>query len=366
MIGLILGWLASLGTSAYALNQINRPYLSVRSVGMGGVRMTTGLYDENFFNNPARLTANPVSKWTLIDIVPVETTQATASEIKALLGAGSPIDAIAQAEGVNLHDRMQIILPAYYRATSAQSHHAWAIALIASAQTDVDLRKTYTGNVNGLLDVGPALSFGHDFFADRRLSLGVTGHLLYRFATIPNYGLINYAQGQSLTFDTGAGQGSMWNADLGFTYILWATPNFTLSTGAAMQNVFGGNFGKPIFLSVPANVMPVPQPRSYGLGVALAYPRSGPFERTTVAFELTDMLNNADGSIYRLIHMGAETHYGMLAVRAGLNQGYFTAGLGLDTGFFILQIATYGEELGLTVGEIEDRRYTLNLSFSLR
>ena len=49
----------ALSPSAHALDQIIRPYQSVRSAGMGGVRITTGLYDENFFNNPARVTANP-------------------------------------------------------------------------------------------------------------------------------------------------------------------------------------------------------------------------------------------------------------------------------------------------------------------
>jgi len=39
----------SISMRSEAVDQITRPYQSVRSAGMGGVRITTGLYDENFF-----------------------------------------------------------------------------------------------------------------------------------------------------------------------------------------------------------------------------------------------------------------------------------------------------------------------------
>ena len=38
-----------------------------RSDAMGETRITTGLYDENFFNNPARVTANPRFRFTIVD-----------------------------------------------------------------------------------------------------------------------------------------------------------------------------------------------------------------------------------------------------------------------------------------------------------
>ena len=69
--------------------------------------------------------------------------------------------------------------------------------------------------------------------------------------------------------------------------------------------------------------------------------------------------------MYKTIHIGTEEKWRALAARLGLNQGYFTAGVGLDIGFFDLNLATYGEELGMNAGTIEDRRYALELGFKI-
>jgi hypothetical protein len=54
-----------------------------------------------------------------------------------------------------------------------------------------------------------------------------------------------------------------------------------------------------------------------------------------------------------------------LAFRLGLNQGYLSAGLGLDVHYFTLDLATYGEEMGLNAGSFQDRRYTFNFGLHI-
>src|SRR5262245_19629290 len=49
--------------SAYA--PIIREYQSTRSVGMGGLRYTTGIFEDNFFANPARSADNPENLFQL-------------------------------------------------------------------------------------------------------------------------------------------------------------------------------------------------------------------------------------------------------------------------------------------------------------
>jgi hypothetical protein len=66
-----------------------------------------------------------------------------------------------------------------------------------------------------------------------------------------------------------------------------------------------------------------------------------------------------------MVHIGAETHLKILALRAGINQGYFTAGFGLDLRFFTLDAATYAEELSLNPGGLSDRRYALQFGFQI-
>ncbi|MBN1114853.1 MAG: hypothetical protein JXA66_05895 [Oligoflexia bacterium] len=67
------------------------------------------------------------------------------------------------------------------------------------------------------------------------------------------------------------------------------------------------------------------------------------------------------------LHMGAELQFPVFSVRGGYNQGYYTAGLSFNLFLFRLELLTYGEELGSYPGQMEDRRYMLQIvgSFSL-
>jgi hypothetical protein len=133
---------------------------------------------------------------------------------------------------------------------------------------------------------------------------------------------------------------------------------------------------------------PVRVSRNLNLGVSATRATWGVFTHTSFAFEVTDIGNNSNdvnaptpssdpgqatdanqygaGSVFRMIHIGAETHWKLVALRAGLNQGYLAAGLGLDLRFFTLDFATYGEEMSLNAGGIEDRRYALQLGFQIQ
>lgn len=65
------------------------------------------------------------------------------------------------------------------------------------------------------------------------------------------------------------------------------------------------------------------------------------------------------------LHMGVEVDLPLLSLRAGLNQGYYTAGVGLDLGMIEIDAATYGVELGEYPGQMEDRRYMAQLVIQL-
>ena len=166
--------------------------------------------------------------------------------------------------------------------------------------------------------------------------------------------------------------------DLGATYQLplgLGSP-FRYHVGASVDNLLGGGYDN-ISLNLISQLkcthsdgsisscLPNAQPRSYNFGVSATRASWWKLADTTFALEVTDIGNNPDGSLYRLIHLGAETHWSVLAVRAGINQGYWTAGLGLDLRFFTLDAATYGEEMSLNPGGNEDRRYALKIAFQI-
>ncbi len=351
--------------SASALEQIIRPYQSVRSAGMGGVRITTGLYDENFFTNPARVMANPHTKFTVLEFTPAELTPTTWTSVSNLLQGVDALTAITQTAGSNLHDRIQIIFPAYYLAAHSQRKWALAIGIIGSVQLDAIIRQSYQLSLDAIADIGPAITYGRRFLKNSQLALGVTGHFAYRIGTTPTYNLLNYIQGTPPSTTTLTGDGAQIDFDLGSTYLFGNWGAYQITGGAAIQNILGGTYSPSILTFLNTGRGPPTQNRSYGLGFSALRPKWGNFKNTLFAVEVTDVLNNRDGSIFRLLHLGAETNWKSLTMRAGINQGYFCAGFGLDVRYFTFNFATYGEEMGLNAGTLEDRRYTLNMGFHI-
>lgn len=349
---------------SFALDQIVRPYQSTRSAALGGLRITTGLYDENFFNNPARVTANPKSKLTVFDITPLEPNGAAIGTASTLLGGGNPITTIVNNTGSNIHNRFQLIFPAYYLAAIGERKTAFAFGLITSLQVDAALRKSYQADASGILDIGPALTLGHKYLDDT-LSVGLTGHLSYRLATDPNYGLLDYLTGTALTLSSSGGDGAMYDFDFGATYKFYKLGQFQLEVGAAVQNILGGTYSNLGIRILNSSTGLTLQPRSFGGGISATRSSWGVFRDTVFAIEVTDIGNNRGGGNFRLLHLGGETHWKSLIFRAGLNQGYMSGGIGLDFTYITVNLATYGEELGLNAGDLEDRRYAFNLGLHI-
>lgn len=345
-------------------DEIIKPYQSVRSAGMGGVIMTTGLYDENFFNNPARVTANPSSKFTLLQLTPAELNPETIRSVPDVISNAKNLKStLSSISGEYLHNRTQFVLPAFYLATNDQRDWALAFALMGSIQANWLLNSSYSANLGLIGDVGPAVTFGHKFLQDR-LSLGITGHYLYRVSAAANYGLVDYIEGKSLGLNNLGGQGGMVNFDLGTTYLLAQFDKYNLNLGAAVQNALGSKFSSsPRLLHFTGT--PIDQPTSFGLGMSVSRENLAFLQNTIFALEATNIGNNPNGSFYKLLHFGGETQWKVLAVRAGINQGYLCAGLGLNLRILTLDFATYGEEIGLNTGTQEDRRYTLNFGFHI-
>lgn len=348
-----------------ALDQILRPYYSVRSAALGGVRMTTGLYDENFFNNPARVTANPESKFTVLNLMPLEFTSQTLSTISSITSGKDPITTLAENAGNNVHSRTQFVLPAYYLATTAERKFAIAFGIIGNIQTDTLVRRNYQMGLAGVADVGPALTFGYKLLENDSLSFGATTRFTYRMGINPNYSLLDFLTSGAPTINNIAGDGAMVNFDLGSTYEFIEWGDFKFRGAVAVQNLLGGKYSNSMLSLLKQKTGPADQPTSLAFGVASTRPTWGDFTGTTFALEFSDILNNDNGSIFRCIHLGAETTWKSISVRLGLNQGYFTGGLGFDFRYFTLNASTYGEEMGFNVGVIEDRRYAVDLGFHI-
>ncbi|MGK5085009.1 hypothetical protein WDW37_17100 [Bdellovibrionota bacterium FG-1] len=364
-----------LSPCAHALDQIVRPYWSVRSAGMGGIRITTGLYDENFFNNPARVTANPRFRFTLLDPM-IETNSTLPSTISKLTGSGDTIQKIANTAGLNNHVRFQTTFPAFYVPTGETGKWAFAFALITSTQADIDLRENFSFVPNGVTDIGPALTVGRKFLPEDRLSVGTTAHVVYRLQTTQAYTFVDMLKGSSLSPQNAIGQGGMLDFDLGATYRLPVAEGspYRYTVGATFNNLLGGgysNLGMNMISSLQCTqaggkCLPNEQPRTMGFGLAATRQSWWKFHDTVIALEFTDIGNNTNGSLWRTVHLGTEFNWKVFALRTGINQGYLTAGLGIDLRFVTLDLNTYGEEMTFNPGGLQDRRFAMKLAFQIQ
>ncbi len=350
-------------TSVLALSQIIRPYQSVRSAGMGGVRITTGQYDENFFGNPARVSANPSWRVQLLDPM-FETTASSIAAISDVVGSDNVYQSVSSNAGTNIHGRIQFAFPALY--IPRLGSMSYALGLIMSTQFDVDLRRSYQIDSTAISDIGPAFTIARTFLDDK-LSVGATAHATYRVASKEGYSIIDFLQGVSLSPLQSGGDGAHLDFDIGSTYVLpWAKPlEFDLIAGVSMNNLLGGNYKNLglSFLNQASN--PPSQPRTLNFGISAQRAEFLMLSDLMLALEFTDIGNNPDGSLFKLIHFGGEFRFGILRPRFGLNQGYLCAGLGLDLKVLQLDVATYGEELGLNTGTLQDRRIALRFALGI-
>jgi hypothetical protein len=182
LVVLILALMSAilLSKTVFAQEQIVRSYQSARSSGMGGVKITTGLYEENFFGNPARVTQNPRTMFQLFDLG-FETSGASITNAGSLLSSGSDaMQVLGDTAGANNHLRLQTTFPAFYVPNWGKM--AYAFALITSTQADLALRRSYRVSPMTIVDIGPAFTLGRLFLEDDALSIGGTAHANYRLS----------------------------------------------------------------------------------------------------------------------------------------------------------------------------------------
>ena len=361
-----LGLISIANQNAFALTPIIRPFDSVRAEGMGDVRYTTGLYEENFFANPARATENPESQFQFPQFT-FEAGSATLSAVSKLSNSGSNgLSTFSDSVGKPISARFQLVFPAFYSRHFITDKWSLGIGMIVSAQTVSEVSQSGQLDPLTFLNLGPALTLARRLLDEDRLSVGVTLHTEYRASSNSLYSVSDYIEGKSLSNLAKGGSGLGVDFDLGTTFRPhWVLGGFEYELGFAINNLLGGTYTNLHKKIAGWTGDPTQTPRNYNLGVSATHKHIPVFDSVKLAIETTDNGNNADGSFYRTLHLGAEAVFSVLSLRAGVNQGYLAAGLGVNVGFFDLNFATYGEEVGLNAGDMQDRRYALEFGFQI-
>ncbi len=84
----------------------------------------------------------------------------------------------------------------------------------------------------------------------------------------------------------------------------------------------------------------------------------------TYAFEYKFIRTNGE-DLTKKVHFGAEASYGLIDLRAGLNQGYLTYGVGVDLWLLEIDATYFTSELGSYAGQSRNDRYQVGVTISL-
>jgi hypothetical protein len=77
-----------------------------------------------------------------------------------------------------------------------------------------------------------------------------------------------------------------------------------------------------------------------------------------VSIDVRDILNKSKENIYKRLHLGAELNFSnVVGVLGGVNQGYTTYGLFLNSKLARIDAGIFAEELGKYPGDIKNRSY---------
>lgn len=151
-------------------------------------------------------------------------------------------------------------------------------------------------------------------------------------------------------------QGTGYALDTGFLLRIPGpiSPTFSLT----WKNIGNTKFKPKVLGDEP------PPTDAQEMGAAFALNIDLPLLSFSPTIELKHV-DKTDVSLGRKLHLGFELGLFNLSLRGGLHQGYWAGGLGVSLGFLDLDLASYGVELGEEPGQIEDRRYMLQISMGL-
>lgn len=253
----------------------------------------------------------------------------------------------------------------------------WGIAVIpvdTSVNIAVNRNVGPALNINVYNDTTIAYGWARDLETLKRfgnLSVGVTGKLINRVyygQTIvaadaatndPDY-FSDEAAAEGLTFDLDLGL--LFDPNIGKgSWLNYIKPTFS----AVLRNALDYGFTQNLELVSSESVEPPKLQRRLDLGAKLDVPGFWVFD-PNVAIDFRNIMHD-NWSLKKGLHIGAELKWEMFSWwkgtwGIGLNQGYYTAGLGARFGFFKLDVVTYGEEVGTDDHNVEDRRYMLEMS----
>ena len=239
---------------------------------------------------------------------------------------------------------------------SSYSRPNFALGVIGTVKANLQARDFQYPKlmVDAVEDAGVCAGYAHPLL-DGGLLVGAGVKYLFRRSLTEEYTVADITTDDfedRLEDDFDEGSGAL--IDLGVIYKIGsfqlAEKTGTIQAGLSVSNLVGGNLGDALDLDPHVD-----------LGLATRIGKD-----LILAMDYVDLFGQMgeDDNIGKRIHVGVEYRpMAIIALRAGLNQGYTTLGFGIETKNIQIDLVTYAEEVAAYAGQRDDRRYLFRMGF---
>lgn len=323
---------------------------SVRALGMGNAYISVVDDADSLFYNPAGLAGVSGVHWTIFDVHGGVNGVEAIQNVMKLQDAGEDVAATLQ--------------DLYGKRTWAGARAKTAIVvphfgIAGFIDTEAGFYATNPANttmrLNYYFDYGVVMGTGFDLIPGI-FKLGVSAKRINRTGTTLPTGAATLA-----TLDPEALQSELKRRGTGYGLDVGAVLTLPGPVKPSLALVYR-NLGQTTFTFDEGAGSPPPIPQQMIIGGSLTVDALLVSVTPSIDYAWAD---RPDIQLGNKIHLGVEVDLPLLALRAGFNQGYYTAGASVDIGPITVDAATYGVELGEYPGQKEDRRYMVEATFEL-
>ena len=355
---------------AEKINEVPHIYRSARHLSRGDTGISRTQDQEAIFYNPAGLSlcslngdsadAHCKADGLLRNVVIISPTIEASSGIGEFskLGTGSDSEktlALTDSVGVPGHVGLYNF--------SGVVGQSWAAGLLASSNASLllyrnpDLSSIETVDARIVRDVGPVGSYSLPLL-EKKLTVGTTVKVLHRTQTLVDLPLLDVEDVKEFKLSNYTNSGTGFGVDLGVIYQFVIDPT-SINVGLTLLNLGDTNFSESKSNDIQIDAIK----QTLNLGVSAKY--QGGYGTSTAHLDLLDLTRHVSDSFIKGVHMGIDHAMGIYGVGVGLNQGYPTAGVYLESRYARLDIGMSSEEMGDFAGDRTDPRYHIRLGSQL-
>lgn len=354
---------------------IHQHYISARAMGMGGAFVAAADDATALFYNPAGL-ANLGESHVNLSLAQVGADSKLpklSSDINAASSTNNIADMVSLLES-NYGNHYSVRVGALQ---AIWARPRWALAVIpVDLNLEMEIHQTVGPQLAVVAHQDTTIAYGRGWklnVADGSMSVGATGKAIYRGYYNKSISAIELAFDSNILKKEDVGEGLTFDFDLGW---MWK-PNIPQSgfwswikhvkptVGATVRNAVDYGFKTNMHVLDKNSREPAKLQRRLDVGTMFELPDWWIW-RTRFVADLRD-IGHENFTVKKGTHMGVEFLWKLASWwqggwRAGINQGYFTAGFNGDFALFRLDLVTYANEVGTSSSPKASRVYMAKAS----